>query len=72
MRHGDGRYFRKLRLADDCKLTNEQIGEGIAGYINLLDSALKTYFQNINEPAAAVTGVEKHYVNYIRGGGTIL
>ena len=68
----EGRYFRKLRLAEDGKLTNEEIGEGIAGYINLLDSALKAYFQNINDPAFAVTGVEKRYVEYIRGGGTIL
>lgn len=68
----DGRYFRKLRIKEEGKLTNEEIGEGIAGYINLLDSALKAYFQNINDPAFAVTGVEKRYVEYIRGGGTIL
>lgn len=68
----DGRYFRKLRLSEESKLTNEQIGEGIAGYINLLDTALKQYFTYINEPATAVTGVEKLYVNYIRSGGMIL
>lgn len=68
----DGRYLRKLRLSEEGKLGNEQIGEGIAGYIRLLDSALKTYFESINEPAAAVTGVEKLYVSYIRGGGMIL
>lgn len=67
----DGRYLRKLRLTDE-KLTNEQIGEGIAGYINLLDSALKRYFELIHEPALAVTGVEKLYVNYIHSGGMIL
>ena len=67
----DGRYLRKLRLTDD-KLTNEQIGEGIAGYINLLDSALKQYFETIHEPALAVTSVEKRYVNYIHSGGMIL
>jgi hypothetical protein len=67
----DGRYIRKLRLTDD-KLTNEQIGGGIAAYINLLDSALKQYFQAIHEPALAVSNVEKRYVSYIRGGGMIL
>jgi hypothetical protein len=67
----DGRYLRKLRLSDE-NLSNEQIGEGIAAYINLLDSALKQYFESIHEPALAVTGVEKRYVNYIRGGGLIL
>lgn len=67
----DGRYLRKLRLTDD-KFTNEQIGEGIAGYINLLDSALKQYFETIHEPALAVTSVEKRYVNYIHSGSMIL
>ena len=68
----DGRYLRKLRLLDESKLTNEQIGEGIAGYINLLDSALKQYFETIHDPALAVTSVEKRYVNYIHSGGMIL
>lgn len=68
----DGRYLRKLRLSESAQPTNEQIGEGIAGYINLLDSALKTYFQNSNEPALAVANVEKQYVGYLRGGGMIL
>ena len=68
----DGRYLRKFRLSDEGKLTNEQIGEGIAGYINLLDSALKQYFETIQEPALAVASVEKRYVNYIHGGGMIL
>ena len=68
----DGRYLRKLRLSDDNQLSNEQIGEGIAAYINLLDSALKRYFELIHEPAAAVTSVEKLYVNYIHSGGVIL
>ena len=67
----DGRYLRKLRLSDET-LTNEQIGAGIAGYINLLDSALKYYFETIQEPALAVTGVEKRYVAYIHGGNMIL
>ncbi|NTU77723.1 MAG: hypothetical protein HGA90_07945 [Alphaproteobacteria bacterium] len=67
----DGRYLRKLRLTDD-KLTNEEIGAGIAGYINLLDSALKQYFETIHEPALAVTSVEKRYVNYIHSGSMIL
>ena len=67
----DGRYLRKLRLTDE-NLTNEQIGEGIAAYINLLDSALKQYFESIHDPAQAVTNVEKRYVNHIHSGGMIL
>ncbi|MEZ4626924.1 MAG: hypothetical protein R2912_02080 [Eubacteriales bacterium] len=67
----DGRYLRKLRLTSE-NLTNEQIGEGIAAYINLLDSALKQYFESIHDPALAVTNVEKRYVNHIHSGGMIL
>ncbi|MEA4869947.1 MAG: ribbon-helix-helix protein, CopG family [Christensenella sp.] len=68
----DGRYIRKLRLSEEASPGNEQIGEGIAAYIRLLDSALKQYFEHLNDPAAAMTGVERLYVNYIRGGGMIL
>ena len=68
----DGRYLRKLRLSDETNPGNDQIGEGIAAYIRLLDSALKHYFEHLNEPATAMTGVERLYVNYIRGGGMIL
>ena len=68
----DGRYVRKLRLSENSMPTNEQIGEGIAGYINLLDSAMKLYFQNSNDPALAMASVEKRYVSHIRGGGMIL
>ena len=68
----DGRYLRKLRLSDDKDPGNEQIGEGIAAYIRLLDSALKHYFEFLNDPTAAMTGVERLYVNYIRGGGMFL
>ena len=67
-----GRYIRKLRIAGDSDADNEQIGEGIAGYINLFDRALITYFEYLNEPSAAVKGVEKQYVSYIHGGGVIL
>ena len=68
----DGRYVRKLRLSEHTQPTNEEIGEGIAAYINLLDSALKSYFQNSSEPALAMASVEKRYVSHIRGGGMIL
>ena len=68
----DGRYLRKLRLTNAAQADNEAIGEGIAGYINLFDRALKSYFEYLNEPAAAVVSVEKHYVSYLHGGGMVL
>ena len=68
----DGRYLRKLRLTGGTEADNEAIGEGIAGYINLFDRALKSYFENLNEPAAAVADVEKYYVSYLHNGGMVL
>jgi predicted transcriptional regulator len=68
----DGRYLRKLRLTNGTEADNEAIGEGIAGYINLFDRALKSYFEYLNEPAAAVAGVEKQYVSYLHNGGMVL
>ncbi len=68
----DGRYLRKLRLTNAAQADNEAIGEGIAGYINLFDRALKSYFEFLNEPAAAVSSVEKHYVSYLHNGGMVL
>lgn len=66
-----GRYYRKLRQTDET-LGNDALGEGIAAYIDLIDHALKVYFEYLNEPVAAVAGVEKLYAAYIRGGGMIL
>ena len=68
----DGRYLRKLRLTNGTEADNEAIGEGIANYINLFDRALKSYFEFLNEPAAAVAGVEKQYVSYLHNGGMVL
>jgi len=68
----DGRYLRKLRLTNGTEAENEAIGEGIAGYINLFDRALKSYFEYLNEPSAAVSSVEKHYVSYLHNGGMVL
>ncbi|HQQ41242.1 MAG TPA: hypothetical protein PLR57_07005 [Clostridia bacterium] len=54
----DGRYARKLRFPE-ADADNGAVGEGIAAYISLLDRALKSYFESINEPALAVRNVER-------------
>ena len=68
----DGRYLRRLRLGGARDVTNEQVGEAIAGYIRLLDGAMKVYFDNLTSPADAVAGVERLYAEYVRGGALIL
>lgn len=68
----DTRYVRKLRLPAGRELENEALGEAIAGYIDLFDRALKAYFENLHNPAAAVRSVERLYAAYVRSGAVIL
>ena len=67
-----GRYVRKLRINADAAVSNERIGEAIANYIDLFDRALKTYFELLNNPSAAVIAVERLYAQYVRTGNLIL
>ena len=55
----DGRFSRRLRTP--CDTTPEQAGEAIANYVRLFDACLKTYFDNLSSPEAAVRAVENVY-----------
>lgn len=68
----DGRYLRKLRVAQNGALDETAIGEAIADYINLFDRAIKTYFNNLTSPNYAVVAVEQLYADHMRAGKCIL
>lgn len=68
----DTRFTRKLRLPESVELDNESLGEAIAAYIELFDRALKTYFENLNNPAAAMRRVEQLYAARLRENAVIL
>lgn len=61
----DGKYVRQLVLRGGETADNTQIGEAIASYIDVVDTALKTFFANLDQPAAATRAVERLYSQYL-------
>lgn len=55
-----GRYTRRLLLPRDMA-SSEQAGQAIADYVALFDACLKTYFEQLEEPARAMRAVEGCY-----------
>ena len=70
---GDGRFERTLILPYEEKYrTNEYIGRAIGEYINMFDSALKTYFENIGDYKLANSKVAELYISYLKKGIIIM
>ncbi len=61
-----GRYARKLVLRGGERPENEAIGEAIASYIELFDTALKRFFAMLDNPTAAIARVDALYAEYLR------
>ncbi len=68
----DDRYIRRLAVAEDRKLDNEALGQAIAEYIRLFDTALKLFFNHLDQPETAIARVESLYGNYLRKNPAIL
>ena len=68
----DDRYIRRLTVAEDRKLDNEALGQAIAEYIRLFDTALKLFFNNLDQPETAIARVESLYGDYLRKNPAIL
>lgn len=68
----DDRYIRRLAVAEDRKLDNEALGQGIAEYIRLFDTALKLFFNHLDQPETAIARVESLYGDYLRKNPAIL
>jgi len=64
----EGRYARKLRLREGYYPDTDTLGHFIAGYINLLDSAMKDFFSSLDDPAYAARLVERRYIDYYSSG----
>lgn len=62
-----GRYTRLLRLPEKVK-SNEQMGEILAEYIQVLDECMKIFFELLEQPQAAATRIEARYREYLAGG----
>ncbi len=61
----DGKYVRKLVLRGGETADSTQVGEAIGSYIDLVDTALKTFFANLDQPVAATRAVERLYSVYL-------
>ena len=68
----DDRYIRRLAVAEDRKLDNEALGQAIAEYIRLFDTALKLFFNHLDQPETAIARVESLYGDYLRKNPAIL
>lgn len=62
----DGRYTRRFRADQGAKEDYSALGEAIAGYIQLFDRAINTYFESLTNPSYAVVAVERLYAEYVR------
>lgn len=67
----DAKFIKRLR-ADTDELTEEEICSEIFEYITAFDSALKVFFENLDDPDIAVSEAEKIYSGYYAGCRTAL
>ena len=72
----DGEKFSKrLILRSDknpSELSEDDITEGIVGYVSSFDDSLKAFFYNLDDPHAATDCVEKIYRDYFRSSPVIV
>ncbi|MBR5486337.1 MAG: hypothetical protein IKV41_07490 [Oscillospiraceae bacterium] len=64
-RFSGGKFHREILLENSNRLSHEQLGEAIAAYIQMLDNAMKAYFNNINDMQTASKHITEIYSNYI-------
>ena len=66
----DARYTRVLDLPGE-EISDEDFGQEIAAYIQILDQAMNAFFESLDEPqraVAAVNSIYRDYITKIRGG----
>ena len=66
------RYLRRFSLREGVKADNERIGQAIADYIRLLDTAMQRFFSLLDDPAAAIKQVDALYQRHLREATMIL
>ncbi|HIY07961.1 MAG TPA: hypothetical protein H9680_01335 [Firmicutes bacterium] len=70
---GEGRFRRQFLLPrEQDRQTNDQVAQAIAGYIRFFDRAMKVYFQESGDPAAAGAQLEQLYRSQLKKGITVI
>ena len=59
------KFARRLKLKSRRGLSADQIGSVIADYIKMLDSCLKSFFNNIGNIQLAAYEIEKTILSYL-------
>ncbi len=67
-----GRFTRDFFSPKQESLSDEDIGRAIGRYIELMDSCIQQYFDNLADPQLAAKLTEKTYKNYLSQGVLIL
>ena len=61
----NGRYIREFRSPESSDLSSEEMGNAIGMYINLLDTCMQQYFDNIDDMMLAEKLTENTYRAYL-------
>ncbi len=60
----EGKLTRRLAIINGA--THQDLGEATVNYVDLFDTALKTFFEHRADPALAAAEVEKLYRKYLK------
>lgn len=64
---GGGRFSRKFTLPQDVRrLTNQQMGNAIAWYIQMFDEVMESYFESISLEQRPEEGMKEQYLEYMK------
>ena len=67
-----GRFIRKFTPQTDKDLTEQQLADGMSEYIRMFDAAIKAYFANSGDEAAALPQMENIYRQYLQSATLLL
>ena len=63
----DGRFSRKFSLPPNVRrLTNRQLGNAVAWYIQMFDRVIESYFDSISQELPPEEGMRKQYMEYLK------
>lgn len=68
----DGRYTRDFYSPNADRLTDEQIGNAIGEYIQLMDKCIQKYFDGLSAENDSFDEVEKSYRDHLKKGIIVL
>ncbi len=65
----EARRFRRELRRPAGSYGGEALGDAVADYVTAMDSCMKAFFGNLNEPAAAIKAAEAAYLAILPRGG---